>query len=58
MSLRDRLTDAPIFAFPDFSQLFMLYTDASGYAVEAVLMHHHSTELCPVAYFCKQLNKA
>ena len=56
--LRDRLTDAPILAFPDFSQLFMLYMDASDYAVEAVIMHQRGTQLRPVAYFGKQLNKA
>ena len=57
-SLRDRLTDAPILAFPDFTQPFTLYTDASDYAVGAALMQQHGTQLHPVAYFSKQLNKA
>lgn len=35
--LKQKLTEAPILAFPDFSQEFILYTDASQQAVSYIL---------------------
>src|SRR5579883_785344 len=34
--LRDKLISKPILQYPDFSQQFVLYTDASDFALEAV----------------------
>ena len=38
-SLKQRLVTPPVLAFPDFSQRFTLYTDASDSAVGGVLSH-------------------
>jgi len=35
--LRDKLISKPILQYPDFSQQFVLYTDASDFALGAVL---------------------
>src|SRR5581483_6053711 len=35
--LKDKLCDTPVLQFPDFNRHFYLYTDASGYAMGAIL---------------------
>ena len=35
--LKKRLTSPPILAFPDFNKQFILYTDASGFAISYIL---------------------
>jgi hypothetical protein len=36
-SLKEKLISAPILGYPDFTEEFIVHTDASGYAVGAVL---------------------
>lgn len=56
--LRSRLLDAPILVFPDYDLPFVIYTDASDYAVGAALMQMRGSKLHPIAYFSKQMNSA
>jgi hypothetical protein len=57
-ALVQRVTQAPVLAYPDFSQNFTLHTDASTYAMGAVLTqpdvdgHWH-----PIAYASKSFSK-
>ena len=48
--LRDRLCTAPILKYPDFSQPFVATTDASGFALRAVLSQSKIGEDIPVVY--------
>lgn len=55
--LKQKFLSAPILDFPDFSEenIFTLHTDASGYAIGAVLSNKNGK---PVAYASKMLNSA
>ena len=46
------MTTIPVLALPNFSQLFIVKTDASGYGLGAVLMQSHR----PVAYISQILS--
>ena len=39
-SLKEKLSSAPVLALPDLRQSFEIQTDASDYAMGAVLMQH------------------
>lgn len=55
---KDILTTAPILQYPDFSRPFNLTTDASKYAIGAVLSQGDVGKDLPIAYASRTLNKA
>ena len=58
-TLKALLISDNILIMPDFNMMFYLSTDASNYAIGAVLQQGENTKLLrPIAYFSKQLNKA
>lgn len=56
--LKDTLTSAPVLVTPDPSLPYEVYTDASKFALGAVLMQNHGKGLQPVAYLSRKLNPA
>ena len=55
--LKDRLVKAPVLAYPDFTKPFRVHTDASGFAVGAVLCQEQSDKTVrPIAYAGRSLN--
>ena len=57
--LKGKLMTAPILEYPDFSKPFVLYTDASGTGLGAVLSQYDENKRERViAYASKSLNKA
>lgn len=48
----------PFLRKPDFNKTFYLNTDASAFAISAVLLQKFEDNLLPVAYFSKALRKA
>lgn len=57
-NLKSALCTAPILQFPDFSQPFIITTDASGFAVGAVLSQGEIGKDLPIAYFSRVLRGA
>lgn len=51
------LVGDPILRYPDFTKPFVLTTDASNYALGAVLSQIHETKDHPVAFASRTLNK-
>ena len=56
--LKRHLCYAPVLAFPDFRQTFYITTDASDFAVGAVLSQGEYPRDHPIQYFSKTLNEA
>lgn len=54
----DRLQCEPVLAFPDFAKLFTVTTDASEYALGAVLSQEGHNGDKPVAYASRRLTEA
>jgi hypothetical protein len=54
-SLKRALCEAPVLQIPDFSKEFVLATDASDFAVSAVLHQRVNGELAPIAYHSRLL---
>ncbi|CAG9133440.1 unnamed protein product [Plutella xylostella] len=57
-TLKEKLTTAPILAYPDFSKPFVLTCDASNVAVSAILSQGPIGKDLPIAYASRTLNKA
>eukprot|EP00873_Tetraselmis_striata_P043672 jgi/Tetstr1/463936/TSEL_008741.t1 len=58
-ALKDVMVRAPVLSIPDTSAdaRYTLYTDASGFAVGAVLLQDQGSGLRPVAYHARKMNK-
>ena len=56
--IKSMLTSAPILKYPDFSEKFFIFTDASEHAIGAVLMQREDDKLKPIAYVSRSLSKA
>jgi hypothetical protein len=57
--LRQKLVNAPILKYPDYTRTFHLYTDASGVGLGAVLSQTDDSAMeHPVAYISRTLNRA
>ncbi|XP_049866081.1 uncharacterized protein LOC126366827 [Pectinophora gossypiella] len=56
--LKNKLTSAPLLQYPNFNEPFILTTDASNYAVGAVLSQGDIGKDKPIAYASRTLNKA
>lgn len=56
-TLKTKLCEAPILAHPDVTKPYKLYTDASGYAVGAVLTQDFPEGERPIQYISQSLNK-
>lgn len=53
--MKEALTSAPFLRFPDFSFSFVLVTDVSQYALEAVLAQEFEDQEHPIAYASRQV---
>jgi len=52
-SLKQALSEAPILQVPDFQKEFVLVTDASDFAISAVLNQQVGLDLAPIAYYSR-----
>lgn len=56
--LKEKLTTSPVLIYPDFKQTFIVTTDASDYAVGAVISQGNIPHDRPIQYFSKTLGPA
>ena len=54
--LKEKLCEEPLSQRPDFSQPFILTTDASGFAIGGILSQGKIGEDKPIAYTSRSLN--
>ena len=57
-TLKEKLITAPVLKYPDFAQEFLLTTDASDYAIGAVLSQGTVGQDRPIAYASRVLSQA
>ncbi|KAM0734141.1 Retrovirus-related Pol polyprotein from transposon 17.6 [Formica fusca] len=57
-TLKNKLITAPVLKYPDFSQEFLLTTDASDYAIRAILSQGEVGQDRPIAYASRILSRA
>jgi hypothetical protein len=57
-SLKDALTSDSVLAHPKFDQPFILSTDASDYAISAILSQLHGDKERPISFASRMLNAA
>lgn len=57
-TLRNALASDTVLAYPDFTEPFILATDASGTALGAVLSQRQHGRERPIAFASRQLNKS
>ncbi len=55
LQLKQAIADAPVLVLPDMEKPFVVQTDASGYAIGAVLMQDHGKGLQPIAFLSKKM---
>ena len=53
-----RLTNPPVLAYPNYSQLFILHTDASKDGLGAVLYQVQDGKMCVIGYASRTLSPA
>ena len=56
--LKEKLTTTPVLALPDPNKMFIVTTDASGYAIGAVLTQDQGNGEQPIAYESRKLTPA
>jgi len=56
--LKRLFTTEPVLILPDPNKSYTIFTDASNYAIGAVLMQDHGRGLQPIAYLSKKLQEA
>ena len=54
--LRDSLITEPLLIYPDFKKLFPLTTEASGFALGAIISQTVEKDSLPIAYASQQMN--
>lgn len=57
-TLKQKLIEKPLLQYPDFSQPFILTTDASGVGIGAVLSQLKDNKNVSIAYYSRTLNKS